>query len=205
MTAQPPLSLTISFYVAATIFGLQALAVLLLPTVPVPLSALADATLGLANRASGEAAEAPAPSSDFEGIATLLFVIGALAFLRWTFRAARNMHALEIPTMKMRPGTCVLSYIVPIVSLWMPWQGMAQIYTSSYLAAGKHPPTRLPVHLWWLTLLTSGITGALLENGSLDIVPVFVLSFALSTFLVILVMHRITRLQHELISPQVSL
>jgi hypothetical protein len=96
--------------------------------------------------------------------------IGAVVFvLLWIHRASRNLRGLGRIGMRETPGACVVSFFIPIGSLWMPVYSMMEIWrasdprsTESSWRASEATPL---LAVWWLCWLASIVIGAVVRVG----------------------------------------
>ncbi len=68
----------------------------------------------------------------------------------WVYRSARNAQNIMPTDDRISPGMCVAWYIVPIMNLWKPYQGMKHIWNSRAGAEGVlDSPLPTNAKLWW--------------------------------------------------------
>lgn len=86
----------------------------------------------------------------------VLYLVGALLTLIWYLRSVRNGHALGLGV-TTRPGLVVWWFILPVVSLWKPYEITSQLWRSSHRPDGWSELSD-PVLLrwWWATVLIGG-------------------------------------------------
>lgn len=73
-----------------------------------------------------------------------------LVFLMFiSYRFMRNLHTVMDNYPRMSPRWAAFWHIVPLAHLWMPFQGMQQIYHGSVAAAGRPAETRTLLGIWW--------------------------------------------------------
>lgn len=84
----------------------------------------------------------------------VLFVITAIVFGRWIYRAHKNLPELGVRHPHFTPGWAVGCFFVPIVNLWAPYQAMRD------LAKGSRSPrqweledTPVLIVIWWILWL----------------------------------------------------
>ena len=87
-----------------------------------------------------------------------LYLVTAVVFLTWVYRANRNARALGARNMRFTPGWAVGWYFIPIMSLWKPFQAMREIWQAS-AQPGNWQSTQTPPLLgwWWALFLSSQI------------------------------------------------
>lgn len=122
----------------------------------------------LEQMASGESVtEAEAAASDSRqamlgGIFTLVFIVTAILFARWTYLSNKNARALGASGMKFTPGWSVGWYFIPVLTLWKPYQALKEIFKASYPDYSedweKAPrPGLMP--LWWTLWIMANVLG----------------------------------------------
>ena len=89
-----------------------------------------------------------------------LFLLTAILFLRWVYRANQNARQLGAIDMQFTPGWAIGGYFLPLFSLWMPYQAMREIWNAStspaaWQSLGGHSIVRL----WWGVWLAWNFTG----------------------------------------------
>jgi hypothetical protein len=103
----------------------------------------------------------------FGGIA--LFLLTAIFFLRWVYRANENARRLGAVDMHFTPGWAIGWYFMPIANLAMPYHVMKEIWNASVSPAdwrSLRGPT-IVVVWWWLFLAWNLIGYVVLIAGSL--------------------------------------
>ena len=88
-----------------------------------------------------------------------LYAVGAI-FLSWFYKAAQLARAAGLPAVRT-PGLATASFIIPVVSLWWPYQSVRDL-----IPAGD--PRRQVVGRWWALWLCT-------QFGT---IPLFIASFA---------------------------
>ena len=97
------------------------------------------------------------------GLYTLVYLVTAILFLRWTLLTKRNADALGALDLKFRPGWSVGYYFIPIVTLWKPYQALRETFQASHPDHDERNwelapfPSWLPI--WWTFWLIAGATG----------------------------------------------
>lgn len=91
-------------------------------------------------------------SDNLNMAAAVIFLISAIIFLFWIYRASNNAHSLY-PQKKFQytPAWCVGSYFIPFMNAAWPWFAMDEIWLSS----SNHKSNLISV--WWLTFLFMNI------------------------------------------------
>lgn len=99
------------------------------------------------------------------GLSVLVTQLGAIVFvLVWIHRASTNLRGLGRTGMRETPLACVVSFVIPIVSLWMPLGAMTEIWRASDPSAapggwGASKATPL-LGVWWASWLAACFMGA---------------------------------------------
>ena len=88
---------------------------------------------------AGHFSQAQAESNDTRqkiiGVLYLVaFLITAVAFLKWIYRANSNCHGFGVQGMKFTPGWSIGYYFIPILNFFKPYQAMREIWNVS-----EHP------------------------------------------------------------------
>jgi len=81
-----------------------------------------------------------------------LYLVTAVVFLTWIYRANRNARALGARDMRFTPAWAVGWYFVPIMSLWRPFQAMREIWQASEQPGNWQSVSTPPLLGWWWTL-----------------------------------------------------
>jgi hypothetical protein len=86
----------------------------------------------------------------------IVYFSGAIGFLMWVHRAAKNLRALGATGLDFTPGWAVGYYFVPIMNLFKPYQAMKEIWRESdprltTYSSKALKEARLPFlfPLWW--------------------------------------------------------
>jgi predicted Zn finger-like uncharacterized protein len=91
------------------------------------------------------------------GIAQLvLFCILGITFLRWIYRANKNLREMSGQTMYFTPGWAVGWYFVPIANLFKPFQAMKEIWEVSHKRQDNGAAL---LGVWWALWLISNLLG----------------------------------------------
>jgi hypothetical protein len=113
-------------------------------------------------RGSYQRGMAPALDDLLEGLVTATVVArlaGVVAFLTWSYLAARHAYALARPGLTVTPPGFVGWYFVPFANLWMPYRAMRQLAMACDPEGRGTAPSIVLV--WWLLFLTSNVAPAL--------------------------------------------
>ena len=84
----------------------------------------------------------------------LAFILSAVMFCVWAFRANKNVRALGVSHMRFTPGWCVIWFFVPIMSLFKPYQAIKEIYIHSNPELSEPPryeSESVQLVGWWWT------------------------------------------------------
>lgn len=105
----------------------------------------------------------------------VLFIITAILFLRWIYRAHRNLPSLGASGLKYSPGWAVGGFFIPIWNLFRPFQVTTEIWKASEPTsdtsdelAWQNAPTSPLIASWWILWLVSGFVGNILLQVSLS-------------------------------------
>jgi hypothetical protein len=110
-------------------------------------------------------------SDPIQGILVLLQsglgIVTAITFLKWIYRAYKNVRGFGAEGLRFSPGWAVGYYFIPILSLFRPAQVMSEIWRASYDPRNwtRSPGTWLIATWWTLFLLYSGVTQVSLQLG----------------------------------------
>jgi Domain of unknown function (DUF4328) len=110
-------------------------------------------------------------SDPIQGIIGLLQsglgVVTAITFLKWVYRAYKNVQGFGAEGLRFSPGWAIGYYFIPILSLIRPVQVMSEIWRASYDPRNwpRSPGSWLIATWWSLFLLYSGVTQVSLQLG----------------------------------------
>jgi len=97
----------------------------------------------------------------------LVYLVTAVVFGRWIYRANRNVRALGAQGLRFTPGWAVGYFFVPIFNWWRPYQAMKDLWRASQNPAawqGIKPGSILGI--WWGLWLASNLIGyAAMQDG----------------------------------------
>ncbi len=120
----------------------------------------------------------------------ILFIICAIFFLLWTYRANKNSHFLN-PKHKFEfsPGWSIGAFFIPIFNLYWPYKVINEIRAES-LADDNKVKSRVILIVWWITfLLRNGLLHANATRNPLEselaIQSFFIQSTILTVFAII--------------------
>jgi hypothetical protein len=92
----------------------------------------------------------------------IVFVLTAIAFLMWTYRAYKNLPALGAHNLEQSPGWAVGWYFVPFANLIKPYYVMVEIVRHSNpegIGVNARASSTANVGRWWAAYIISGIVG----------------------------------------------
>ncbi|MGD0309066.1 MAG: DUF4328 domain-containing protein [Acidobacteriota bacterium] len=103
-----------------------------------------------------------------------LYLVTAVVFGRWIYRANQNVRALGAQDMRFTPGWAVGYFFVPIITLWRPYQAMKDLWRASKSpGAWQSAKPGSILGLWWTLWIISnflGLTSFRALMGAHDIV-----------------------------------
>jgi hypothetical protein len=125
------------------------------------IAAISDASeISLLNRviANEDVSEATLNANDSRqaviGLAQfVLYVAGAVVFIRWLRQGYRNIDAIRAGTRRYGHGWAIWGWFVPFLNLWRP----KEIINDVWRAGGTQPPALLA--WWWAAFLITGWLG----------------------------------------------
>ena len=86
----------------------------------------------------------------------LLAVFLGVTFLRWIYRANKNLHVLSSEPLTFSPGWSVGWYFIPIASLFKPYQAMKEIWSAAHRGAAGGGSL---IGWWWGLWIVSTFLG----------------------------------------------
>lgn len=114
-----------------------------------------------------ELAQAAGRASDLRqtvigGLQWVVVLLSACAMLQWVQRVNDNLHRLGATGLRFSPRKAQLSFLVPLLNLWMPYLAVREIAkcSSSPLAWRAEPVSPLVLWWWGLSLSYVGVTAA---------------------------------------------
>ena len=97
-----------------------------------------------------------------------MFLLTAVLFLAWVYRAHRNLKALGATDLKYSPGWAIGGFFVPLLNLVRPYQVVTEIWNESGSqrrsplgGTWKHEESSWFIGLWWSAWLLAGIFDSL--------------------------------------------
>jgi hypothetical protein len=85
-----------------------------------------------------------------------VWVVSAVVFLMWIYRANRNLHAVSAAPMVFTPGWSIGWYFVPIAQLVMPYRAMQEIWRMSHNGRASNVDL---LRWWWGLWLACNLAG----------------------------------------------
>jgi hypothetical protein len=86
----------------------------------------------------------------------LLAIFLGVTFLRWIYRANKNLHVLSSEPMTFTPGWSVGWYFIPIANLYKPYQAMKEIWSVAHRGAVGSGSL---LGWWWTLWIVSNFLG----------------------------------------------
>jgi hypothetical protein len=115
----------------------------------------------------GAELDAEAQQMEFRGMLVglgylALFVLTSVMSGIWIYRASWNARQIQPYEARISPGWALGWFFIPIMSLWKPYQAMAQTWNSSHVPTGD-PKASMPsfVQAWWLLWVATSLAGNL--------------------------------------------
>lgn len=95
----------------------------------------------------------------------LVFIVGGIVVLRWTYLVTANAQAFGAEGMTAGPGMAVASYFIPIVNLLMPFRALRDVWKASIEPRDWEVIDTPPLlRWWWLFWLTGNISGLVADR-----------------------------------------
>lgn len=93
----------------------------------------------------------------------IAFVVCVITFIQWFRRASWNLHQ-RVPNLQHSEGWAAGAWFVPIISLYMPYQIMKELYKRTSMLLMQrgmpHEPPRVAlVGWWWAAWIIGNILG----------------------------------------------
>lgn len=86
-------------------------------------------------------------------VGSLGYLVAAVLFLLWFYRACADGRALGLPA-RREPGVATASFVIPVVNLWWPYQSTCDLLPADH-------PARRHVLRWWLLWLVGGTVASI--------------------------------------------
>jgi hypothetical protein len=99
----------------------------------------------------------------------LCYVITAIVFGMWIYRANRNVRGFGAQGLEFTPGWAVGWYFIPFLNLIRPYQAMREIWQASSNPHRWASESGSPLlNVWWVLWLTSNILGQVVFRMSMQ-------------------------------------
>jgi hypothetical protein len=150
-----------------------------------------------------------------------LYVITAIPFLMWMYRACNNLMALGLCSATYKPSEAVWGFFIPFLNLVRPYQVAQQIWECSVAdrrssgTVGPAPASFPIVGVWWGTLIIAVVLirlagiGATTDPPNLDVLLqgtwmgiVFCLFMTISAIAALLMIRTVTNSQYHVLDAQ---
>jgi hypothetical protein len=115
---------------------------------------------------SPDADLAPSPALAIALLARLLFLLLTyVVACFWIYNAACNARAFGAKGLQITPGWAVGWYFIPVMCLFKPFQGMAEIWEAS-VSPASWQAQRTPglLRVWWGAWLLTNLVGAVVSR-----------------------------------------
>lgn len=90
----------------------------------------------------------------------VVYIITAITFLKWIYRANLNCHCFGTRDMKFSPGWSIGWYFIPFMNLFKPYQAMKEIWlVSKDPQKWQSQKGSLLLGIWWALWIVSNILG----------------------------------------------
>lgn len=97
------------------------------------------------------------------GLYAILYLVTAIAFLKWVYRAALNAVGFGAKGMSSTPGWSVGWFFVPIMTLFKPYEAVTEIWqTSLHPRKWRTQPIPNVFKCWWGLWLISNLLGQII-------------------------------------------
>ena len=144
----------------------------------------------------------------------ILFILCAVSFSLWIYRANKNLSFLGINGLEFSPALSVWSFYIPILCLYWPFKAVAEIWKASQPDVAntgenwKRLPTPLIIPIWWILFIGAGILSRIINSYSVPhslaeikmyLLELIVVEIALSiaTILIIYIVYKINKNQNN--------
>jgi|GEM_PF-1121408 len=118
------------------------------------------------------------------------FLSSAIAYGRFFHRAVVNLKAMHSRIMTISPAETWAWFIVPVASLWKPFNAFSEVRDGSYYAAGEVQPNRNLTAIWWGAWLVGNILGNVTnfmvsDGNDIDVLKIGIILSILSSIALI--------------------
>lgn len=97
----------------------------------------------------------------------IVFLISAVFFLKWTYRANKNLSIQGDGRMEFSPTGSIVWYIIPIGNLYKPFRAMREIWRKAHKTRTQDS---LLLSGWWTLWIISSIMGQIVFRQSSEFV-----------------------------------
>lgn len=104
----------------------------------------------------------------------IVYIISGVTFILWFRRAYFNLHQ-RVPKLSYTDGWAAGAWFVPIVSLYLPYQIMKELYKRTKLLLSENNaemPVNLsvtPLGIWWTLWIIQSIVSIIVLNVSMSL------------------------------------
>ncbi|KRA33631.1 hypothetical protein ASD68_11780 [Rhodanobacter sp. Root627] len=99
-----------------------------------------------------------------------IFIVTSITFLMWIYRANKNAQGFSSKTLEFTPGWAVGYFFIPVVSLYLPYRAMREIWrVSSAPDHWRTQPGSALLQWWWAVWLASNFSGFAAARFSMHI------------------------------------
>jgi len=145
-----------------------------------------------------------------------LFILCAVSFSLWIYRANKNLSFLGINGLEFSPALSVWSFYIPILCLYWPFKAVAEIWKASQPDVAntgenwKRLPTPLIIPIWWILFIGAGILSHIINSYFvpnsppeikmylLELIIVIVeIALSIATILIIYIVYKINKNQNN--------
>lgn len=105
-------------------------------------------------------------------IAALCTIGSAICFLIWMHQAYFNLEPLQAKVRRFTPGWAIVSWFLPILNFYRPYQAMVDIWHGSDPHALESPARRswwLIVPTWWILWLSKTVFSLYVFHQSINV------------------------------------
>ena len=102
----------------------------------------------------------------------ILFILCAVSFSLWIYRANKNLSFLGIKGLEFSPALSVWGFYIPFLCLYWPFKAVAEIWKASQPDAAntgenwKKLPTPLIIPIWWILFIGAGVLSRIINSYS---------------------------------------
>lgn len=128
---------------------------------------------------------APSLAFDIIQVVNALIIIGcAIAYLRFHYRALRNLRSIDAPGVRLTPFWTFGRFAIPVASLWAPLIALRQTWCGSMSPNTGHAKAPSYLGWWWALWITIniliGVETKIQEHAHGAEAPLVAMSFAIA-------------------------